>query len=116
MEPQIKIPRANEDEVVRVPSGEFGKFGKKLDRLNSLLLGIVSAVVISGIAVVVAVVGIFLDQLRYNNAAYKEYTVRNELLVQLRDANNILLEENKTNKIIIIDQQGQILRLNEGKK
>ncbi|MEI7749785.1 MAG: hypothetical protein WCJ25_02175 [Candidatus Moraniibacteriota bacterium] len=100
---RIKIPKANLEEIVNIPSGELGispkEAKKRFEKIDNLLFGIIASVVISGIAVVVAVVGLFIDQMRYNNAAYKEYAGKMDLF-----------EQNKKNQEIIIELERKILQ------
>ncbi|EKE15756.1 MAG: hypothetical protein ACD_11C00107G0009 [uncultured bacterium] len=58
------------------------------------------------------VTGIFLDQIRYNNAAYKEYSEKTESVEQTQKINQELLEQNKQNQETIIELQKQILKNN----
>jgi len=61
---------------------------------------------------VIYVTGIFLDQIRYNNAAYKEYSEKTESVEQTQKINQELLEQNKQNQETIIELQKQILKNN----
>lgn len=78
----IKIPRADEKEVVIIPKGYLGfqqEVTKRFDKIDNILFGVIAAVLVSLVAVVIGLIGLFLDQMRYNNAAYREYT--NELRI-----------------------------------
>ena len=99
-----KIPKANEEEVIKIPSGPRGlnsDVNSRLDKIDQVLYGIMLAVVIamitvvlSMIAIIVAVVGIFLDQMRYNNAAYTQYTLQLEKIKKNQIEFDKLTEEN----------------------
>lgn len=109
VQPQIKIPRASEKEVVNVPSGTLGDISKKFEKIDQILFGIMIAVVLSLVAIIVSVIGLFLDQMRFNNVVYKEYTEKINTLDSLKDSNRFLLEQNKESQNIIIEQQRQII-------
>lgn len=118
-EVRIKIPKAQEGEIVNIPSGDLGispkEAKRRFEKIDNLLFGIIASVVISGIAVVVAVVGLFIDQMRYNNAAYKEYSSKIDLTEKMQQVNGELLDQNKKNQQIIIEQQKQIQQFIERK-
>lgn len=106
--PTVKIPRAKEDEVAYVTSGGIGDILKKFERIDQILFGIMIAVVLSMVAIIVSVIGLFLDQMRYNNAAYKEYSDKVSSLQTVQDSNKLLLDENKHDQQLILDLQAQI--------
>jgi len=108
---QIKIPKTDEKEVAIIPSGVIGVIRKKFEQIDHILLSVIIVLVLSMIAIIISVIGLFLDQIRYNNAAYREYSEKIGVLNSLRDSNNELLEQNKKNQEIIINQQKQILEL-----
>lgn len=91
----VKIPKAEPGELVTIKKGRLGDVEGKFKKLDQLIFGIVVAIVLSMIAIIVAVVGLFLDQMRFNNAAYKEYSDKNELIIELRQANQELLKKNQ---------------------
>lgn len=110
---QITIPKANEKEVANIPSGS--KLGcdmeKKFEKIDGIIFGIVLVLMFSLIAIIVSVIGLFLDQMRYNNAAYREYSEKIQMLDSSKEVNNELLQQNKQNQKIILKQQNQILKL-----
>jgi predicted PurR-regulated permease PerM len=105
----IEIPRADEKEVVTIPSGEFGEIKKKFERIDQILFGVMLSVVLSLVAIIVSVLSLFVDQMRYNNAAYKEYSEKLHVVESLRESNSNLQEQNNINQELIIKQQKQIL-------
>ena len=119
-EPVIKIPKASDNEVVNILSGKDGinsNIPKRLDKIDQVLYGVMIAVVLSMIAIIISVIGLFLDQMRYNNTVYKEYSQKTEsvettqktkevLLKQIQD----LLEQNKKNQESIVELQKQALK------
>ena len=109
-EVEIKIARANEGEVVVVPSGNLGNINKKLKDINQLVMSINLVVVLSLMAIIVSVIGLFLDQMRYNNVVYKEYSQKTESVENIQNINKELLEQNKKNQEIIIELEKQILK------
>ena len=111
---KITIPRADEKEVAIISEGNLGfqkTVKERFEKIDSILFGVITAVVVSLVAVVIAVVGLFMDQMRYNNAAYKEYSEKIQTLDSVRKSNSVLLEQNKKNQELIIKQQNQLLEL-----
>lgn len=107
---KIKIPKIKESDVVNIPKGELGDFKEKTERrfekIDNILFAIIASVVISGIAVVISVLGIFLDQLRFNNAAYQEYLQKNSVIENLQKSNNVLNKEIKSQqKLILLEEK-----------
>lgn len=101
---QITIPRADEKEVATLPSGEMGDIKKKFEKIDQILFGIMLAVVLSLVAIIVSVIGLFLDQMRYNNAAYREYSEKIRIVDSAKETNNELLQQNKQNQELILKQ------------
>lgn len=106
--PEINIPKANEKEVVNVSSGEIGNLKKKFEKIDQILFGVMIAVVLSMVAIIVSVIGLFLDQMRVNNLTYKEYSQKTESVETTQNTNEILLkqikdlaEQNKQDREII---------------
>src|SRR3989338_8106126 len=98
---EVTIPRADEKEVAIIREGNIGfqrDVKKRFEKIDQLLFAIIAAVIVSLVAVVIAVIGLFLDQIRYNNAAYREYSERLEI-------NELLLEQNKQNQEFILQYQ-----------
>lgn len=109
---RIKIPKVNENEVVKISEGTLGfrkKVENRFEKIDNILFIITTSVVISCIAVVIAVIGLFLDQMRYNNAAYKDYFQKTVSIETTQKINQELLEQNKKNQEIIIELQKIIL-------
>lgn len=82
----------------------------RFDRIDKILVTVVVAVVIALISIVISVTGIFLDQLRYNNAAYKEYSEKTKSVETTQKINQELLDQNKKNQEIIIELNKQLLK------
>ncbi len=112
---RIKIPKAEEKEIVSISSGDLGisprEAKRRFEKIDTLLFGIIGSVVISGIAVVIAVIGLFLDQMRYNNAAYNDYSQKIQSVSDTQAINKSLLDQNDKNQKIIIEQQKEIQKL-----
>lgn len=102
--PSIKIPESGA-QVTGMPAEVKNRF----DKIDTILMAVVLAVVMALISIVIAVTGIFLDQMRYNNAAYKEYSEKIQTLDSLKNSNSELLDQNKQNQELILKQQKQIL-------
>lgn len=95
-ETRIKIPRAKEDEIVKIPTGTMGfqeKVENRFEKIDTILFGIIASVVVSCVAVVIAVIGLFLDQMRYNNTAYREYSQKTESVETTQKVNEALLKQ-----------------------
>ena len=107
----VEIPKADEKSVASIPSGEFGDIKQGVDRLNQIIYGVIAAVIISMVAVVVSVIGIFLDQMHFNNAAYREYLNTNRSIEAKNNATQQSLDQNKQNQELILKQQDQIIKL-----
>lgn len=108
---KIIIPKADEKEVANLPSGELGSIKKKFEKIDQILFGIMLAVVLSLIAIIIAVIGLFLDQMRYNNAAYKEYSEKLQMSDSAKEIKDELLQQNKQDQDLILRQHDQILEL-----
>lgn len=114
--PSISIPKANEDEVVNIPPGKGGinsSVNQRLDKIDQVLYGVMLAVVLSMIAIIVSVIGLFLDQMRYNNAAYKDYSQKVQSVTETQDMNQFLLEQDEKNQQVILEKQKQITDLQQ---
>jgi hypothetical protein len=109
--PTIQIP---EEGGVKIDPGakidsDFKKIVKRrFDKIDALLFAIVASVVVSVIAIIISVLGIFIDQLRYNNAAYKDYSEKVQSVEQTQKSNDILLKQTDLQQKQIIDLQKQI--------
>lgn len=109
IKPEINIPKADEKEIVNVSSGEIGNLKKKFEKIDQVLFGVMIAVVLSMIAIIVSVIGLFLDQMRVNNIIYKEYSQKTESVETTQKINQELLDQNTKNQQIIIELQRQLL-------
>lgn len=112
---KVKFGKASEDEVVKIQPGGIGGIKRRFEKIDQVLSGITFVLVLSVVAIIISVVGLFLDQMRYNNAAYKEYSQKIELVDTNQITTNELLEQNKQNQNLIIEQQKQLSKLLEKK-
>ncbi|TSC94411.1 MAG: hypothetical protein CEN87_532 [Parcubacteria group bacterium Licking1014_1] len=89
------------------PGSKFEQYWKKTEsrfnKIDNLMFAIVASVVVAVIAVVISVISLFVDQMRYNNAAYKDYSnkieINNNLLKDIKENQNIIKEFiDKSNK------------------
>jgi|GEM_PF-4080193 len=83
----------------------------RFDKIDTILVTVVVAVVMALISIVVSVFGLFLDQMRYNNVFYKEYSQKIESVETAQKINEALLkqiqqlsEQNKQSQEIIKQQ------------
>ncbi len=65
---------------IKIPSGGaiLGDTKRKFQEVDKIILGIIFVLLFSLVAIIISVVGIFFDQMRFNNVAYREYTGRLE--------------------------------------
>ena len=110
IKPEIDIPKAEEKEVFYPSSGRMGAIEKKFEKIDQVLFGVMIAVVLSMIAIIVSVIGLFLDQMRTNNLVYKEYSQKTESVETTQKTNEVLLKQiqdlakqNNKNQETIID-------------
>lgn len=111
--PSINIPKAQDNEIFNVGSGEFGNIKKKFEKIDQVLFGVMLAVVLSMIAIIVSVIGMFLDQMRYNNAAYKDYSQKVRSVTETQAMNQFLLGQDEKNQQLILELKKQILDLSK---
>lgn len=104
-QPQIKFPEKN------TQIGFEDEAKKRFDKIDNLLIAVVASVVISGIAVIISVVGLFIDQLRYNNVVYTEYSKKIESFDNFQKVNKSLLEQSAKYQEIIFNQQKKLEEL-----
>ena len=107
---QIEIPKADKKEILTISKGEFGDVKKKFEKIDQILFSITIVVVLSLAAIIISVIGLFLDQMRYNNVAYREYSQKTESVEMTQKINQELLEQNMKNQELIIELQKQILK------
>jgi hypothetical protein len=111
----IEIPKVKDSEVFNIPKGQLGFLKDHLDKqfgkIDKLLFAIVTSVIVSVVAVLISAIGLFIDQMRYNNVAYKEYSKSIQAVSDIHDSNSLLLEQNKKNQEIIIELHNQILKI-----
>lgn len=109
---KIEIPRANEKEVVIVPSGSnLGDINKKIKDISQIVMSINLVVVLSLVAIIISVIGLFLDQMRFNNTVYKECSQKTDSVEMTQKINQEVLEKNAQNQERVIKQQNQIIEL-----
>lgn len=106
--PQINIPRADENEVAIISKGILGNIDEKFKKIDGIIFGVIMATILALMALIISVIGLFLEQFRFNSTVYKEYSDKTKSLEILQDTNKQLLEENRQNQNIIIEQQKQI--------
>lgn len=105
-QPKIKIGKITDDkEITTLPSGLLGSIDKKFQELYQVITGINLVVVLSLMAIIISVVGLFLDQMRFNSVIYKEYSDKTQSLETIQENNKLLLEQNKQNQQLILNQQ-----------
>ena len=70
----------------------------RFDKIDVILFGVVLAILIGMIALIFAVIAMFWDQMRFNNAAYRDYT--NELEIQNQYLESVGKIESKQDDIL----------------
>jgi len=91
--PKINIPETG---GVTFDSGGRlwqAKVEKRLDKIDNLLLAVVASVIISALGMFVSVICLFIDQFRYNNAGYKEYSEKIQAIDIVQKSNELLLRD-----------------------
>lgn len=83
-----------------------GAIESKFDFYIKIVVGIL---VVAVITMLFMVGGFLLDALHFNSAVYKEYSDKTKSLESFQESNNLLLEQNRQNQQLILDQQKQIL-------
>lgn len=76
----------------------------KIKEVNFVLLGVI-------LVLLVMVATLIIDSFHINSATYKEYSQKTESVEQTQKINKELLEQNKKNQELILEQQRQILQL-----
>lgn len=78
---------------------------QRFRKIDQILIVVIIAVVLATISALVSVFGIFIDQLRYNNAAYREYSDRiklqDELKADISKNQEVLMKQQKEIKDIL---------------
>ncbi|MDO8637979.1 MAG: hypothetical protein Q7R43_00245 [Candidatus Daviesbacteria bacterium] len=96
-EVQVKIPETGVVTIDDVKKEADSKFKD----MNYILLTVV-------VILIVMVATLLIDSFHFNSATYKEYSDKTKSLESIQESNNLLLEQNRQNQQIIIDQQKQI--------
>ncbi len=97
--PLITIP--NDGQIGMTPTEVKNRF----DKIDNILIAVVASVLVSLVAVIISVIGLFLDQMRYNNAAYRDYSEKINIQNETLEINNNLEKSIKDNQDIILKQQ-----------
>jgi hypothetical protein len=114
MSVKIQIPKASEREVVEINPGKNGMNSdtkRRFEKIDQVVYGVMIAVVLAMVAVIISVVGIFLDQIRFNNLIYKDYLQKTEEYNQKVQINQDLINKSNTNQELILKQQELIKNL-----
>lgn len=77
---------------------------KKLEQMNLALFTVV-------IILIVMVTTLLIDSFHFNSTTYKEYSDKIQTLNSLNETNNELMEQNKKNQDLILEQQNQLINL-----
>lgn len=97
-EVQIKIPQTGvvtADDVKKEADSKFKD-------INYILLTVV-------VILIVMVATLIIDSFHFNAATYKEYSDKTNSLESIQKSNKLLLEQNRQNQLLILDQQKQVL-------
>jgi len=68
---------------------------ENIKRTNQLMMTVVGVLIVQCVAIVISLIGIFLDQMRMNNAAYKDYSDQYKVLIDTEKTNQQLLNDSK---------------------
>lgn len=77
---------------------------KKISNMNLFISAII-------VVLLIGFVQLIIDSFRFSSVTYKEYSEKIESVESLNNTNKELLEQNKNNQDIIIEQQKNILKL-----
>lgn len=77
---------------------------KKISNINLFMSAIV-------VVLLIGFVQLIIDSFRFSSVTYREYSEKIESIESINDTNKVLLEQNKNNQDIIIEQQKNILKL-----
>lgn len=107
---QIEIPKADDKEVVKFSRGTLGYIKSKFKEHSFLIYSIVIIMLLTLISIIISITGLFLDQMRYNNAAYRYYTEKIQTLDELKAQEQKLLYQIKQDQQIIIKQNNALIK------
>lgn len=82
---------------------------KRLKSISSLMVGVV-------IVCFLAFIQLVVDSFHINNATYREYSQKTDVLNQLSESNKVLMERNKELMINIVELQTEIKNMLTVKK
>lgn len=102
---EVTFPVSEPQELLSVSSGAIGDIPTRLKELDNVVKSINVVVILSLISIIVAVVGLILDQMRFNAAFYKEYSDKNETIIQYQKTNQELLKTNQQLNESLIEAQ-----------
>lgn len=96
--PEIKIKK----------DGGISTFKKettaRFKEINTILIGVI-------LILLVMVATLIIDSFHINSTTYREYSEKIDTLNFMKESNSELLEQNKKNQELILEQQSQILEL-----
>lgn len=112
MKNDTKQPNDNSAEFITDTAGNsLSSFKEnvegKFKDINYILFGVV-------LILIVMVATLIIDSFHINSATYKEYSEKIDILNSLRENNDELLQQNKQNQEVILQQQVQIIDLLSG--
>ena len=106
----------DEDKKGQEELAQLVELKKKFEEIDKVLLGIIFVLILSLIAIIISVISLFLDQMRYNNAAYREYSEKIEVVNIAHTINQQILKQTELNQVLILKQQKQLIELLGEKK
>lgn len=111
-DPKIKIPPITDDsEITNLPTGKVGyNIQEKVKEIHWILYSIIVVIVLTLISIIVSVSGLFIDQMRYNNAAYRYYVEKIQTLDELKAQEQKLLYQIKQDQQTIIKQNKALIK------
>ncbi len=83
----------------------------KLKSINWLMAGVVIVLFMGFITMIIMVATLLLDTPHFDSAIYKEYSEKNNTLDSILKNNEVLLQGNKQNQQMILEQQKEIQEL-----
>lgn len=93
---------------IQFPPDPLETINKKLDKFFYVLFSVGFVFVVT---LIVMTITLLIDSFHFNSTTYKEYSQKTELTNTTQKINQELLNQNKKNQAIIIEQQKQIQQL-----
>ncbi|HRX17215.1 MAG TPA: hypothetical protein P5123_12940 [Spirochaetota bacterium] len=105
----------NTQNTIRFENKDVSVLGKAKDYTDKKISTINLFMSVVLVVLVLGFIQLIVDSFRFSSVTYKEYSEKTEMVESINNINKELLEQNKSNQQLIIDQQENILRLIKNK-